>query len=135
MMKVVIFDFYGVVFNPATRLPSEGLRDFLRVLHQRQISCGIASSSESEQIARFLYDNQLSEYFSVIIGLQQVTNTKPDPECYLQVAEFFQASPLESVIIDDSEAPLLQAQALGFKTIYFAQGLDNFSKIATLLGL
>lgn len=137
MIKVVIFDFLGVILNHTTHLPNEGLVPFLQLVQRRQIPCGIASSTAREQIAQFLQEQQLAKYFSVIVGLHQVTNTKPDPECYQQVAEFFQMGPPECVIIDDTEAPLLQAQTLGFQTIYFnsARGLDNFAKIATLLAL
>lgn len=140
MVKVVIFDFLGVVFNPKTRLPGDGLVDFLELLQHHHIPCGIASSTEREHIAQFLQDHDLASYFGVIIGLNQVTATKPDPECYQQVAEFFSVTPEEAVIIDDSAAPLTQAKAVGFQTIFFGQvpngqTLDNFVKIATLLGL
>lgn len=138
-MRAIIFDFYGVIFNPATGQPTEGLKEFLEKLHQHNIKCGVASSSNSASIAAFLDEHGLINFFPVIIGADKVSQTKPDPECYQAVAEFYQIKPADCLVIDDSADAIAQAKAAGFQTIYFGQEsvgrLDNFEKIAILLGL
>lgn len=138
-MHAIIFDFYGVIFNPVTGKPTDGLKDFLEKLHSHNIKCGVASSSNSASIATFLDEHDLINFFPVIIGADKVSNTKPNPECYQTVAEFYDARPNDCVVIDDSMAAVAQAKAAGFNTVYFgpdqARGLDNFEKIAILLGL
>lgn len=138
MPQVIIFDFFGVVFDPRTGQPMTGLVEFLQRVRRRSIKCGIASSSSQAHILEFLRAHSLESYFEVVIGLDQVAVTKPDPECYQRVAEFFRVQPSECFIIDDSAAALEQAAAAGFQTLFFGNGksgLDNFEKIATLMGL
>lgn len=137
-MKVAIFDFYGVIFNPLTSRPTKGLREFVELLCARAVHCGVASSSTSLQIEAFLQEHSLHDYFSVVIGTDRVKYTKPNPECYLTVAEYFNTKPADCLVIDDSNAALEQAKAVGFQTIYFGPaafgGLDKFEKIAKLVG-
>ncbi len=129
MIQVIIFDFWGVIFNPRTTLPTQDLIEFLNQLKQSGIKCGIASSSSSDYIKSFLKEHNLETYFESIIGTGEVSNTKPNPECYMKVAEHFQVRPIDCFIIDDSEAPLLAAEKLGFKTILFGDDVSSFSKI------
>lgn len=135
MPHVIIFDFFGVVFDPRTGQIGAGFLVFLERIAAHGLKCGIASSTDSAAIAEFLRSHNLTSYFAVIIGADKVSTIKPDPECYLKVAEYFHVAPSDCVIIDDSETALVQAKAAGFQTIYFGRGLDNFEKIAILLGL
>lgn len=134
-MQVIIFDFFGVVFNPTTKLPTAGLEDFLLQLQHHHIGCGIASSSFSETIQDFLQHHNLAHYFAIVVGINQVQTTKPDPECYLKVAEYFTVPPAECCVIDDSAAAIAGAQTIGFTTIFFGTEVDNFEEISTILKL
>lgn len=134
-MQVVIFDFYGVIFNPITSQPTVGLREFVDLLQVHGVQCGVASSSLSAHITAFLQEHNLVEYFPVIIGLGEVTRTKPDPECYQAVARAYSVQSADCVVIDDSLTAIAAAKRAGFETMYYGNGLDNFEKIATLLKL
>lgn len=112
-----------------------GLEPFLQKLQAAGKHCGIASSSDTLHIERFLADHYLTSYFGVVVGADKVTHLKPDPECYLVVAKWFVTPPAKCVIIDDSAVALTAAAQRGFQTIYFGDKLDNFEKIATLVGL
>lgn len=132
---VVVFDFFGVVFDPRTGEVMVGLEEFLQQLRVAGKRCGIASSSNSATIEQFLAEHNLTDYFAVVVGADKVERTKPDPECYIAVATYFTVSPPDCVVIDDSAATLEQAKPFGFQTVYFGNNLDNFKKIATLVGL
>lgn len=133
--RAVIFDFFGVVFDPRVGDVRAGLTEFLQILKRHNIGCGIASSTGSDHIAAFLKEHDLDRYFSTIVGSDQVMMMKPDPECYQRVAEFFQAKPQECLVIDDSRQAITNATAAKFQTIYFGDGLDTFEKIAMLFHL
>jgi HAD superfamily hydrolase (TIGR01509 family) len=134
-MQVVIFDFFGVVFDPRHNDVMLGLDDFLHRVYEQGWQCGIASSTTTAEIEQFLREHTLQDFFGVVVGADRVAQTKPDPECYLAVAEHFQVVPADCLVIDDSVPALAQARAVGFQTIYFGAELDNFEKIATLIGL
>lgn len=129
MIKVIIFDFWGVVFNPMTGETQEGLESFLQEIQSRNLKCGIASSSSRQFITDFLEPRNLQDYFEVIVSIDDVANTKPDPECYLKVAEQFGVSPEECVIIDDSLPPVTMAKQQGFQTILFGTDTQTFAEI------
>ncbi|EKD76218.1 MAG: Beta-phosphoglucomutase [uncultured bacterium] len=133
--QVIIFDFFGVVFDPHTGAVTAGLEDFLLKLQAAGKKCGVASSSSTLHIEQFLTEHNIASYFGVVVGADTVTRLKPDPECYQAVADYFTAAPETCLIIDDSEAALTAAARRGFQIIYFGNGLDNFKKIATLVGL
>lgn len=134
-MQVAIFDFYGVIYNPPTSRPTKGLREFVELLHAQAVHCGVASSTESGTIIRFLKEHTLDNYFPVVIGSDKVSAIKPNPECYQAVATAYTTKPQECVVIDDSLDAIAAAKQAGFQTVYFGNDLDSFEKIATLLKL
>lgn len=127
-VKHIIFDFWGVIFNPATQEPMPGLEEFLESL---TVTCGIASSSPKETIQEFLEQNHLEQYFKTIVGYYEVELTKPDPECYLKVAKFFKADPEDCLVIDDSAAAIEAASATGFQTVFFGNTVHSFDELIT----
>lgn len=129
-IQAVIFDFWGVIFNPATQQINPGLRDYLELLQAKTISRGIASSSSQTMISHFLEQNNLRNYFSVIIGQEAVTQMKPDPECYLLAAKQLHCLPVDCVVIDDTAACVTAAQQAGFQTILYGQNGENFDSIS-----
>lgn len=134
-MVGLILDFYGVIFDPKTRGAMNGLREFLDAIQLHGIPCAIASSSSKETIQAFLVEEKLDHYFTAIIGLNEVSATKPDPECYITAAQHLGLSPADCVVVDDSLQCITAAKQAGFKTLYFGASLDNFQKISTLLSL
>ena len=132
-MQAIILDFYGVIFDPNTRSPMVGLVDFLQLTKQKNIPCAIASSSDSRSIQDYLAEHHLTEYFQVVIGGDKVMALKPNPECYVSAAEYFQLKPADCVVIDDTLAPLENAKQLGFQTIQFVYPENEFSTIIKTL--
>lgn len=134
-MLAIILDFYGVIFDPTTHLPMSGVVEFLQLAKQKNIPCAVASSSDSRSIQDFLEEYHLSEYIQVIVGGDKVEALKPDPECYVSAADYLQFQYSDCFIIDDTLAPLQQAEALGFQIIHFKPGETSFLGIAQLVGL
>ena len=58
-----------------------GVDDFIRKM-AREFEIGLVSMSKREEIDHVLEKTGLSECFSVIISSENVSNCKPDPECY-----------------------------------------------------
>lgn len=132
-MRAIILDFYGVILDPTTQLPMEGVWEFLDLLKQKNISCAIASSSGSQSIYDFLEDHKLSDYIQTVIGGDKVSALKPDPECYVSAAEFLNVPYPDCLLIDDTLAPLERAKLLGFQTIHFYKEKANFKAIAKIV--
>lgn len=129
MIQVVIFDFWGVLYNPRTGDTMVGLESFLEELSKREIKCGIASSSIERDIQEFLKNQPYADAFDVIVGLHEVQQTKPDPECYLKVAEYFEMPATNCLVIDDSLNAIQAAEHAGFMTLYFGNKISTFQDI------
>lgn len=129
MIQVVIFDFFGVIYNPRTDSIMEGLGGFMSKLDQHKLRCGIASSSSAEHIREFINHTALENQFEIIVGAYDVQNTKPNPECYVKVAEFFNVTPEQCLVIDDSASAIHAAKQVGFHTILFATDAPDFQSI------
>lgn len=128
-IKAIIFDFAGVVMDMASRRPMAGLEEFLQLAQQRQWFCGIASSSPHRLISQFLHDHKLYQYFATIVGSDDVATTKPDPECYLRVAMYFQLSAPQCLVIDDSAPAIAAAKRVHFQTVLFGKDVQGFNEL------
>lgn len=126
---IFIFDFWGVIYNPSSNGLTPGLRAFLVQLYERDAMMGIASSSDRAYIEEFLERNELSDYFSIIVGANEVSRRKPNPECYLNVAAFFDAAPEQCIVIDDSIDCIEEARDMEFRTIWFGEEVSSFDEI------
>ena len=129
MINVIIFDFFGVIYNPRTGTIMEGLEDFMNELSQRQLRSGIASSSRAEDIHESISLEPFAKQFEIIVGSYDVQNTKPNPECYIQVADFFKVTPEQCLVIDDSASAITAAKQVGFNTIVFGTDVHDFQSI------
>jgi beta-phosphoglucomutase len=58
-----------------------GIENFIKKA-SRDFSLGLVSMSNHVEIEHVLEESGLGEYFSVIVSAEDVSNSKPDPECY-----------------------------------------------------
>jgi beta-phosphoglucomutase len=59
----------------------------------------------------------IAELFDVTVFGDDVTNNKPDPECYETAAKLLGAKPEECLIFEDSEAGITAAEAFGAQVV------------------
>ena len=95
----------------------EGLRPLLNFLKENQIPCCVASSSDSALVNTYLEKNELQSYFSFIIGGNQVTKTKPEPEIFLTCCKYFNIAPEDACVLEDSENGILASTAANIPVI------------------
>lgn len=129
MIRVIIFDFFGVIYNPRTDSMMEGLEGFMSKIAQRKLQSGIASSSSAEHIREFISFTSFAKQFEIIVGAYDVSHTKPNPECYMKVADFFNVTPEQCVVIDDSASAIHSVKQVGFHTILFGTDVPDFQDI------
>lgn len=93
------------------------IAEALEMLCSHHKQCAVASSTNSSQVKKYLEITNLMQYFSVIIGGDLVSATKPDPEIFLTAASQCGAQPEETVVLEDSENGIRAAHAAGMGTI------------------
>ena len=63
-----------------------GAEEILRVLHQKGVPVGLASSSPRHMIEKVLERHDVLQYFDAIVSGDMVERSKPDPEIFLKCA-------------------------------------------------
>ncbi len=85
------------------RLPLKPfVRETLSLLRDRGLGLALASSTRTPVVEAQLRDAGLLPFFSVVIGGDQVSHSKPDPEIFLAAAAALGVSPADCAVIEDS---------------------------------
>jgi beta-phosphoglucomutase len=106
-----------VVFFPGAEVLVRGLAERMPV--------GIASGARRSEIEAILGAGGLKDAFSAIVGADDVTRTKPDPEPYLTALHRLAPRapglrPAECLAIEDSVPGILSARGAGMKVVAVA---------------
>lgn len=94
----------------------DGVEEFIRKM-ARQFELGLVSMSKREEIEFVLETTDLKQCFSVIVSAEEVSNCKPDPECYRKAFQQIDLVRIgqghlpmthgECVVIEDSPAGVM----------------------------
>ncbi len=93
------------------------IRETLQILRQEEKICAVASSTRTKYVEKYLEYSGLRVFFSIVIGGEKVSVSKPDPAIFLLAAEQCGVRPDEAVVLEDSENGIRAAHAAGMGTI------------------
>ncbi len=100
------------------RLPVKpGAAEILRAFSERGLPLALASSTRTVTVRRELEEAGLLRFFTVVIGGDQVTHPKPDPEIFLRAAAQLGVRPEDCAVIEDSFNGIRAARAGGFHAV------------------
>ena len=99
-----------------------GALALLRSLRERGFRLGLVSSTPRANIDLILSSLGVSESFDVILGEEDVTRGKPDPEGLLLAAERLGVPPADCVVIEDAPAGVEAAKGGGMRCVGVYRG-------------
>jgi len=105
----------------------EGVENFVRKM-EKEFALGIVSMARREEIEFVLEKVDLKNCFSIIVSAEDVSNHKPNPECYRKGFTLLDAArtrrgghhPIiqsECLVIEDSPQGIMAGRAAGLKTL------------------
>jgi HAD superfamily hydrolase (TIGR01509 family) len=94
----------------------------LRTLAARGVSIGVASSSTHAHVDRVLERAEIGALVEVVVGSDDVTRHKPDPEPYRHAVGLLGADPGWSAAVEDTDVGVASARAAGLYTIAVVRG-------------
>ncbi len=118
------------------------LKDFLTHLKQHNLKIGLVTGALVSEVNFILEKAEILNYFEVIVGGDEITRSKPEPDGYLLAVERFnqldsslQLTPENCLVIEDSPAGIEAAkrakmQVVGIANTYpyhFMQRLSNWA--------
>lgn len=93
-------------FDPSLHL-------FLEHCKNQNIQLAIGSNAFTERIDWVLEKMKVKEYFTIILGANDITRHKPDPEVWIRCAEELGIPTTECVVIENGLPGLTGAQVCG----------------------
>lgn len=79
----------------------DGARELLEALRGK-VKVGLASMNNRAVIMHLLQTNCVADCFDVVLTVEAVSHSKPDPEIFLKTAEQLKAKPQACVVVEDS---------------------------------
>ncbi|MBE6010815.1 MAG: HAD family phosphatase [Lachnospiraceae bacterium] len=95
----------------------DGIKDLLVWIAKNKVPCCVATSTAAVHADEILMLGDIRQYFSFIIGGDQVSHSKPHPEIFLTACKAGGVVPEKAVVLEDSENGILAADAAGIPVI------------------
>ncbi len=87
-----------------------------------KIPFAIVSGSPRASILKTLTTLGLVHHFPVIVGAEDYTHGKPDPEPFLTAARLLDVPPAQCLVFEDAEAGITAAVAAGMQWVHVPSG-------------
>lgn len=94
-----------------------GIEPLLKWLRKRGVPCCVASSTPREYVGQYLARSGLDEYFSFIVGGDEIKRSKPEPDIFLHACAHFHVAPGCALVLEDSENGILAAANAGIPVV------------------
>ena len=122
-----IFEFYREQLKPQ---PFPKVRETLAELKERGLIMTVASSRHSSSLNAFIRDMGMEGYISYVIGADNVSKAKPDPEPVLQTLRDLNTSALETLVVGDMPVDIEMGRNAGAKTCAVTWGKSGRQALA-----
>jgi HAD superfamily hydrolase (TIGR01509 family) len=99
----------------------DGALELLKSLDQR-MKMALASMNNGRVIHGLLRAMEIRQYFDVVVTVDDVLRSKPDPEIFQRCAQHLAVSPEESVVVEDSIFGVQAAKTAGMRCIAVLTG-------------
>lgn len=107
---------YNLTHHDALVKPYEGVVDEIRRLKQFNRKLGLVTSKLRDGAMRGLRISGLDQVFDIVLGCDDVTNSKPHPEPVLKAVDELGVTKPETVFVGDSRHDMESGRAAGVKT-------------------
>ena len=118
-------DFYeinGIPIKP-------GLPELLTYVKERGWKTFVVTSSSRDRVDKILATAGIAGYFSGSVCGDEVTNGKPDPECFETALRKAGVQPDEACVLEDSEMGIMAAYKAGIPAICVPDMIDPRQEI------
>lgn len=94
-----------------------GVRELLDGLRARGVRQAVGSSAPRATLELILRITNSAQYFEAVVGMEDTTRGKPDPQVFLVAAEKLGMPPNRCLVLEDAVAGVEAAKAGGMKCI------------------
>lgn len=109
-------EYLAIINNEKVNVKA-GLHELLKYLKDNNIKRAVATSSRRDIAYKLLKGSNIFDEFNYVLCGDEVTNSKPDPEIFLNVAKKFDIPSENCIVLEDSEAGILAAHRANMRGI------------------
>ena len=99
------------------------LIEMLKGLKSRKWKIALVSAASKVNINNILEYFKIQDVFDIIVGQEDVVETKPSPECYIKTMQYFDEIPSNCIVFEDSKTGIDAAVAAGIN-YYIVRGYN-----------
>jgi beta-phosphoglucomutase len=96
--------------------------DLLEELQDKNIKIGLGSASRNAPL--IIEKTGIKQYFKAVVSGNDVKNSKPHPEVFLNGAEILGVKPSETIVFEDSQKGIQAAISGGFYSVGIGKQID-----------
>ena len=115
---------YRQLYRPHMRLRT-GCDRFLQQAQANGIPTALATMADRVNIDFILDGLGIRDYFTVVVGADQISRGKPDPEVFLSAARAMHLLPENCIVFEDSPSGLAAAERAGMRVVFLASSSDQ----------
>jgi beta-phosphoglucomutase len=125
---------YREAYRPHLQ-PVPGLLAFLDQSRAAGIPMALATSADQQNITLVLDGLGIRDYFTVVVGAEDVQSSKPHPQMFLTAARRLGIPPNGCLVFEDSPAGIEAARRAGMRTVVITTYLnpEEFIGVAGIL--
>ena len=120
------------IYNQDRLTLKKGAINILEYCKNHNILSAIATSTYKEKQLRILNKFDLTKYFGYMVFGDEIKNSKPAPDIYLNVYNHYNFKKEDILIFEDSRNGILSAHNAGIKVVYIKDVVDVEKEVVDL---
>lgn len=105
------------------------VKETLAVLHEKGYVLTVASSRSNQSLNEFLQEMGVAQYFSYVLGGDNVSKAKPDPEPVLKTLRELGYQADEALVVGDMPVDIRMGAGAGARTCGVSYGNSNRAEL------
>ena len=120
------------IYNQDRLTLKKGAINILEYCKNHNILSAVATSTYKEKQLRILTQLDIAKYFDYMVFGDEIKNSKPAPDIYLDVYNHYNFKKEDILIFEDSRNGILSAHNAGIKVIYIKDVVDVEKEVVDL---
>ena len=123
--------YYNEVLNKPLPLKT-GVLKLLNYLEKERVKKAVVTCTNHSLAVKELANAKINRYFDFVLGGDQISKGKPDPEMYLTACERLGEKPGDCLALEDSDNGVISAFEAGLTVIQIPDLVEPSVKVKTL---
>lgn len=120
------------IYNQDSLVLKKGAVNILEYCKNHNILAAVATSTYKEKQLRILNKLDIAKYFDYMVFGDEIKNSKPSPDIYLNVYNHYNFNKEDILIFEDSRNGILSAHNAGIKVVYIKDVVDVEKEVVDL---